>query len=252
MLMTPIFDVLSEAPLHTEEYGEGNDKLRIPGLQVIFDASPLDAPINVGWGSKQTQFHGSLGKAAAQVATNLDTIGSSPDDDEIPRISWRGDGAYFVVSALSSRNPQGGLRRRILRVYDRDAALQSTSEAVAGLEHTLSWRPSGNLITSTQRFGFEGGGAGKDGRHDVVFFERNGLRHGEFNLREPWNKTTLDGRICWGYSVKEVAWSSDSKILSIWIRGQEKDVGSLRVSRPPDLRTHTLAVQLWTTGNYHW
>jgi len=115
-------------------------------------------------------------------------------------------------------------------VYNRDAILQSTSEAVAGLEHTLSWRPSGNLIVSTQRFGFEGGGAGKDGRHDVVFFERNGLRHGEFNLREPWIKTTSDGKVNWGYSVREVAWSSDSNILSVWIRGQEKDVGPLRVS----------------------
>ena len=213
---------------------------------------PQDTPINVGWGSKQTQFHGSLGKSAAQATTRLDNIGSSPDDDEIPRISWRGDGAYFVVSALSNRNPQGGARRRVLRVYDRDAALQSTSEAVAGLEHPISWRPSGNLIVSTQRFGFEGGGAGKDGRHDVVFFERNGLRHGEFNLREPWTKTTLDGKINWGYSVKEVAWSSDSNILSVWMRGKDKDVGSLCVFFPSVLRTDVPAVQLWTTGNYHW
>ena len=213
---------------------------------------PSDAPINVGWGSKQTQFHGSLGKAVAQATTNLDKIGSSPDDDGIPRISWRGDGAYFVVSALSSKSHQSGLSRRILRVYTRDAALQSTSEAVAGLEHTLSWRPSGNLIVSTQRFGFEGGGAGKDGRHDVVFFERNGLRHGEFTLREPWRKTTIDGRIDWGYSIKEVAWSSDSNILSVWVKGQDKDVGSLCVFCPSVPRTHPSAVQLWTTGNYHW
>lgn len=137
-------------------------------------------------------------------------------------------------------------------MYNRDAALQSTSEAVPGLEHPLSWRPSGNLIASTQRFGFEGGGAGKDGRHDVVFFERNGLRHGEFNLREPWKKITLGGRIGWGYSVKDVSWSSDSNILSVWIRGQEKDVGSLTVSRSSILRTHSPAVQLWATGNYHW
>ena len=157
-----------------------------------------------------------------------------------------------MVSSLSSRNPQSGLRRRILRVYNRDSVLQSTSEAVAGLEHTLSWRPSGNLIVSTQRFGFEGGGAGKDGRHDVVFFERNGLRHGEFNLRESWKKATLDGKVSWGYSVKELSWSSDSNILSVWIRGQERDVGPLHVSRPSVHRTHTLVVQLWTTGNYYW
>lgn len=148
----------------------------------------------------------------------------------MPRISWRGDGAYFVVSDLSGRNPQGDLGRRVLRVYNRDAALQSTSAAVAGLEHTLSWRPSGNLIVSTRRFGFEGGGAGKDGRHDLVFFERNGLRHGEFSMREPWTKTTSNGKTNWGYSVKEVTWSSDSNILTVWIRGQEKDVGPLYVS----------------------
>lgn len=186
----------------------------------------LDAPISVGWGAKQTQFHGSLGKTAAQAVTNLGNIGSSPDDDEIPRISWRGDGAYFVVSALSTKSPQSSLRRRILRVYNRDAVLQSTSEAVAGLEHTLSWRPSGNIIASTQRFGFEGGGAGKDGRHDVIFFERNGLRHGEFTLREPWRKTTLNGRIYWGYSVKGLAWSADSNTLSVWMKGRDNDVGS--------------------------
>ena len=28
MLMTSTFDVLSETSLHTEEYGEGNDKLQ--------------------------------------------------------------------------------------------------------------------------------------------------------------------------------------------------------------------------------
>jgi hypothetical protein len=33
MLMTSTFDVLSEAPLHSDEYGEGNDQL--PSLQNI-------------------------------------------------------------------------------------------------------------------------------------------------------------------------------------------------------------------------
>ena len=27
----------------------------------------LDAPVNVGWGKKETQFHGSLGKEAAKI-----------------------------------------------------------------------------------------------------------------------------------------------------------------------------------------
>lgn len=116
---------------------------------------------------------------------------------------------------------------RTLRVYDRQSALQSTSEEVAGLEHTLVWRPSGNLIVGTQRFGFEGGGAGREGRHDVIFFERNGLRHGEFSLDA--DKLQIRGQggkdRKWGYQVRELSWNSDSTVLAIWIEGDKGDIG---------------------------
>jgi elongator complex protein 1 len=193
-----------------------------------------DAPINVGWGSKQTQFHGSAGKAAAQAPSpsTQSNTGSSPDDDTLPRISWRGDGAFFVVSSLSPFNNNAAQRRRILRVYDRQASLQSTSEPVAGLEHPLAWRPSGNLIAGTQRFGYEGGGAGREDRHDVVFFERNGLRHGEFGLlkgladKEGGGSGQLEEKVGkWGYKVREMCWSSDSNVLGVWIERNEGDVG---------------------------
>ena len=191
-----------------------------------------DAPINVGWGSKQTQFHGSLGKTAAQ-APFTSKVGISPDDDNLPRISWRGDCAFFVVSSLSSAS--SAQVHRTLRVYNRQGLLQTTSEDVAGLEHPLVWKPSGNLIVGTQRFGFEGGGAGREGRHDVIFFERNGLRHGEFSLRVDQIGVKGDdidhGRIRrWGYKVRELAWSSDSNVLAIWIEGDDGDIGKVSPS----------------------
>ena len=31
----------------------------------------LDAPVNVGWGKKETQFHGSLGKEAAKIKNEV-------------------------------------------------------------------------------------------------------------------------------------------------------------------------------------
>lgn len=113
----------------------------------------------------------------------------------------------------------------MLRVYDWQGVLQNESEPVAGLEHGLSWRPSGNLIVSTQRFGFEGGGAGKEGRHDVVFFERNGLRHGEFALREVGKAQTDTPGRRWGYKVRELLWNSNSNILAIWIENDHFDLG---------------------------
>lgn len=61
----------------------------------------IDAQVNINWGSKSTQFHGSLGKVAA-AAANQPAIpsGSSPDDDGRVRISWRGDAAFFALSTL--------------------------------------------------------------------------------------------------------------------------------------------------------
>ena len=143
------------------------------------------------------------------------------------------------------------MRRRVLLVYNREAGLQATSEAVAGLEHSIAWRLSGILIAGTQRFGFEGGGAGKEERHDVVFFERNGLRHGEFGIRSV-DLVSKDGneRLRWGYRVRELSWSSDSNVLALWVEGSGGDIGMpLHI-----IYSHTKIdlVQLWITGNYHW
>ena len=57
--MTSSFDIISESTLEREDFGE-------------------EAQVNVGWGSKTTQFHGSLGKAAAH-APKPSLVGSSPD-----------------------------------------------------------------------------------------------------------------------------------------------------------------------------
>ncbi|KAH7106712.1 IKI3-domain-containing protein [Auriculariales sp. MPI-PUGE-AT-0066] len=219
LLMTPDFDVLKDVQIQTVDFGE-------------------EKAVDVGWGSKTTQFHGSAGKSAALKAQEDAAVASrggiSPDDDDLGRVSWRADGAYFAVSLADGQD--GTRKRRVLRVYDAQGALLTTSEPVPGLEHGLAWRPNGSIIASTQRFGFPGGGSGNKDRHDVVFFERNGLRHGEFQLREPSKEPELSATESqWDYRVKELAWSSDSTTLAVWISRNSCD-----------------AVQLWTTGNYHW
>ncbi len=82
------------------------------------------------------------------------------------------------------------------------------------MEHVLAWRPSGNLIASSQRLPH---------RHDVVFFERNGLRHGEFTLPD------LDCHL------EEMQWNADSSILAIRMKKGSSSI-----------------VQLWGSKNYHW
>jgi len=167
--------------------------------------------VSVGWGKKETQFKGKGAKALRDptMPEKTDEGTLSPNDDSKASISWRGDGAYLAVSTIEAGN------RRLIRVYSRDGVLDSVSEPVDGLEGAISWRPAGNLIASIQRF---------VDHVDVVFFERNGLRHGQFSLRLTPEQILLQQHI-------NLAWNSDSTVLAVVMAD---------------------CTQLWTMGNYHW
>ena len=168
--------------------------------------------VSVGWGTAETQFKGRRVKSLRDptVPEKVDSGSLSLSDKGEVNISWRGDGAYVAINSVDNE------KRRTIRVYTRDGQLDSVSEPVDGLEGALSWRPAGNLLASVQRL---------SNCASVVFFERNGLRHGDFSLR--LDKDELKS---WG-SFITLAWNSDSSILAV----QFKD------------RT-----QLWTMKNYHY
>lgn len=175
------------------------------------DDLKLSKHVNVGWGKKETQFQGKGAKALRDptIPEKVDEGTISPTDEGSTTISWRGDGAYVAVNSIET-----GVRR-VIRVYSRDGVLDSVSEPVDHLESALSWRPSGNLIAGIQRL---------DDRTDVVFFERNGLRHGQFSLRTPADKSMAGDRI-------RLQWNADSTVLGVVLGDR---------------------TQFWTTGNYHW
>ncbi|KAL2136655.1 hypothetical protein VTI74DRAFT_2387 [Chaetomium olivicolor] len=177
------------------------------------DDLKLSKHVSVGWGKKETQFQGRGAKAKAlrdpTIPEKVDEGTLSPNDDKRCSISWRGDGAYVAINYL-----QEGVRR-VIRVYNRDGELDSVSEPVDGLEGSLSWRPEGNLIAGIQRL---------PNRVDVAFFERNGLRHGQFTLLAPAIAPDVLGDIA-------LEWNSDSTVLAVILKDR---------------------VQLWTVGNYHW
>uniref|UniRef100_A0A3Q2ZMF9 Elongator complex protein 1 n=1 Tax=Kryptolebias marmoratus TaxID=37003 RepID=A0A3Q2ZMF9_KRYMA len=169
--------------------------------------------ITVGWGKKETQFHGSEGKQAAQRKTQQ-VQPAVAWDDRRPRVTWRGDGQLFAISAICPQT-------RKVRVWNREGVLQTTSEPINGLEQALCW-PSGNLITSTQRH---------PNKHSVVFMEKNGLLHGDFTL--PLSRDQA--------KVKELLWNNDSTVLTVWLE-------DLTAGEDGHVNTY----QLWTVGNYHW
>ena len=171
--------------------------------------------VSVGWGKKETQFKGKKARALRDptVPENVDEGSLSPLDQREDTISWRGDGAFLAINSIVET---ADLKRRVIRVFSRDGVLDSVSEAVNGLESSLSWRPSGSLIAGVQRF---------NGRVRIVFFERNGLRHGEFDLR-----LSHDESLNWGRSIS-LQWNIDSTILAVCFNDR---------------------VQLWTMSNYHY
>ncbi|KAI9873060.1 MAG: hypothetical protein M1830_000882, partial [Pleopsidium flavum] len=181
---------------------------------ITFTSDDLKASkhVSVGWGKSETQFKGKRAKAMRDptMPETVDEGVLSPFDMRKVAISWRGDGAYLAVNSIDSES------RRVIRVYSREGILDSVTEPVDGLEGALSWRPAGNLVAGIQRL--------KD-HIDVVFFERNGLRHGQFSLR--LSKEEIDN---WGAEI-QLKWNVDSSVLAVCFQDR---------------------VQLWTMGNYHY
>jgi elongator complex protein 1 len=197
LLMTKDFDVLSEFDIETRDKGE-------------------EVSVSIGWGSKETQFHGKAGKEAAKVTdTSLPCL--SLDDDWQPRVSWKGDGSLFAIS-LVDLHPSP---KRTIRTYSRDGVLQSTSQNVDQLGQCVAWKPNGSLIASTKSY---------PDHLEILFFEPNGLVHGDFRLRT----VPLPPSVY----VKELMWNCDSTILLCWL--QDKSEPSNHV------------LQLWSMNNYHW
>lgn len=212
----------------------------IAEYQLEIDDLKKSKHVTVGWGKKETQFRGKGSRAmerealASLKASGL--IGNELRDPTMPymvdtgkltemdthevTISWRGDCEYFVISTIEDAEvpdePGNIVSRRVLRVFSRDGQLDSASEPVDGMEHLLSWKPQGSQIASVQRSTDKG----EENSLDIIFFERNGLRHYEFDSRLP-----LDEKIV------SLCWNSNSEILTVVLNN---------------------SIQLWTTKNYHW
>lgn len=167
--------------------------------------------VNVGWGKKETQFHGSAGKHSRVAVVTGVPITDDPAKD--CAISWRGDGAYFVVILTNYEN------QRLFKVFDKEGALKFTSEPCHGLDGPVSWRPSGLWIAVPQLLA--------DEKYCIALFERNGLRHRELIL--PFKRTEE--------RVTALEWSLDSEVLMVVTKSATKNMHK---------------IYLYTINNYHW
>ncbi|KAL0127474.1 hypothetical protein PUN28_005627 [Cardiocondyla obscurior] len=163
MVITMVLDfqVMSEVDLYSEEFG-------------------LNKFINVGWGKKETQFHGSVGKAAAQA--KQEQLIPNEHDNSQTCIAWREDGTLFAVNFLHKET-----KIRQFKIFNREGVLYYTSEHVNGLEECIAW---GNIIAVSRIL---------VDKYFITFFEKNGLKYKELLL--PFKPQEV--------KVKDLLWSSD-------------------------------------------
>lgn len=170
VVMTCTFDPISEVKLDDSLFGDNEF-------------------ITVGWGKKETQFHGSEGKTAATQKTEFavpENIEKLPQDVDI---TWREDGQMFAVSFVG---PHG----RMFKVFDKEGALKFTSEKMNDLHPAIAWRPSGTWIAVPHEF---------PNKSTIALFEKNGLRHREIVL--PFNFKTEP--------VVSLKWNAGSDVLAV-------------------------------------
>lgn len=267
MMMSKTWDLLLDTPL------QGDDASNA----AVTGANPYNyfqTRTNTYAANQHTQLSGA-GKSAEQT---LQTLRQGHETDAT--ISWRADGRFVVVSSVTHDK-----KNRVLRVWDRQGQLQSVSElhphapssvinsdnntsyanrSIVGMHPVIRWRPSGNLIAGVQR-GIPAGSSTM--QQQIIFFEKNGLRHGEFDIESATTTVTTIPSSAVGTTattttttngtnsssllsapsslpplahlhVTDLQWSADSEILAV--------VG--RVAPYNDRRV----VQLWTMNNYQW
>ena len=150
ILMTKDYDILVETKLSLKNQAEAEF-------------------VNVGWGSYATQFKGSEGKKTAKDKGEEEKCLSW--DDRRARICWRSDGENFVVHFVDESQ---GVASRKFQVFNREGVLFSTIENnVNVLDSPVTWKYSQSLISSAIY---------RLNKHEIIFFERNGLAHGGFEL----------------------------------------------------------------------
>ncbi|DAZ93355.1 TPA: hypothetical protein N0F65_011881 [Lagenidium giganteum] len=139
-------------------------------------------------------------------------------------LCWREDAQYLVLNVPLVSTATGAVVQKVL-VLTSSLTLHALGRLEDGrpiphLGSVVTWCPNHSLIASAEA---------RKQQLLVVFFERNGLRHGEFALPAEYKSTA--------FRVQQLQWNIDSDVLAVAIQSLDGTQSIL---------------QLWTRNNYHW
>lgn len=212
LAMTQNWDIIFEQPIHPE-----NESAKIAASLAISEPSKIKLQTTINDVARVNEAKSQLSaqmERAKEFMPKLSHLGQHA-------VTWRGDGQFFAVSGPSISTDGSPALASEFRVWERSGKFFSKSESgVLTQSVLLAWKPSGDILASTQSLP----------EHDeVIFFEKNGLRHYEFKVRGPANAR-----------VHDLQWNASSDVLSVLVK------------LPSGNANGKWAHQLWTTRNYHW
>lgn len=131
-------------------------------------------------------------KSIIQLNKEFDLVNEIPLDQSeevllgLPRFSWRADGTHFIINYQTVNGYKAVTKDQMMGTFispaksdpKQDGLVQSVSEK--GKKQFLSlvaWQPSGSIVAGVD---FKIKNQVKSYR--VIFWEKNGLRHLQFNL----------------------------------------------------------------------
>ncbi|CEG39723.1 elongator complex protein 1 [Plasmopara halstedii] len=141
-------------------------------------------------------------------------------------LCWRSDAAYIALN-IATRTRDNNVVHKVM-IFTKLLEFQALGRledgrAVSELGSPLHWSQSLALIASCEV---------RKKRLVVVFFERNGLRHGEFVIPAAYDASE--------YQVASVQWNTKSDVLAVTLQEKEHD------------KNEHFIIQLWSRNNYHW
>ncbi|KAG6576415.1 Elongator complex protein 1 [Phytophthora cinnamomi] len=148
------------------------------------------------------------------------------------QLRWREDSKFVALNVATEVKESGNVEHKVL-VFTEQIEFHALGRLedgrpIPGLGSALDWSQSLALIASSEV---------RKTRLVVVFFERNGLRHGEFVIPAAYRAPE--------FRVGSVRWNATSDTLAVSLHRTASNGES------EDNKQRTV-VQLWSRNNYHW
>ncbi|CAM9165379.1 unnamed protein product, partial [Ectocarpus fasciculatus] len=150
-------------------------------------------------------------------------------------VSWSGDGELCAVYSVDAAD---GIAK--IRIYSKVFDLVSVGRGVMDgpasivkdLCSVVAFSPNASLVASVQKK--------PTGKFQVVFFERNGLRHGEFDVR--LDPLVTDNMAISTWAPSSLFFDLSSSLLAVGFRSNSSN------SNCP----YNSVVQIYYRENFHW